>query len=570
MKINKKTKRFFLLTFIVLVMVSCWDPSDYENIYIEPIHQSWVFPIVKSSITFKEIVERSGSNTTVETDPETGVFFMVVRDTVNIGDSNDQFSVVGTSFNHEFTVPGGLIPGFGTFQTTETLNNFYEIVAGQEVKTVTFYRDANNPKGDMELNIVNNFHHPISGSLTIISLKNNAGQSYSRNFYLGGFGSNSTDTRPLSDYTLDLYNSSDQTYNRFLVQVDFTITENTAITDYSGGLSISIDLIDPEFEIITGKFNKDFSISDQAFSISAFNSTILAEQYFADPSFTLNFENSYGTPLSLAFSSFEAINNQNEVIPIINIGAIGPNDLNITGNNIINYNINPNDPPALTALVLDANNSNIDQVFKKAPNRLRFGADFTIGDETNNHSYFIKRNSLVSLITDIVIPLNGWATTHLLGDTLMDVSWPEINDSTWLTEDFRITLLFKVTNEIPLNFRFKAICLNEVDGVIEEGYNLVFSQDVDPIDGTVALANSAVVDDNGIATGPSSSYLSISLTKEEYDQIVDSQHLLLFYRLSTGGQAEQVIKVLSSNKMTINLSLHFSGTINPNDFINGD
>ena len=100
------------LPLLALSMTACWDPSDYKNIYIEPVHQSWVFPVVNSSITFKEIVERSGTNTTVETDPATGVFIIVSTDTLHIGEASDQFQLTGSSFNYNWQ-PRRFIPGFG-------------------------------------------------------------------------------------------------------------------------------------------------------------------------------------------------------------------------------------------------------------------------------------------------------------------------------------------------------------------------------------------------------------------------------------------------------------------------
>lgn len=558
---RKMVVKCLWLPLLALSMTACWDPSDYKNIYIEPVHQSWVFPVVNSSITFKEIVERSGTNTTVETDPATGVFIIVSTDTLHIGEASDQFQLTGSSFNYNLAAPGGLIPGFGTFQASESINRAYEISAGQEIKTI--YCES----GEMVLDIVNNYYHPVTGMITVKSLKNNANQAYSRNFYLGGMGSNSTDNRPLNGYTIDLYNPSDQTYNIFMIQVDFTITENTSAPTYDGSLNINISFNNPGYELMTGKFNKSFSIADQFFFFSVFNSTIMAEQYFANPSLGLDFDNSYGVPLTLGFHKFETTNNQNEVIPLYNIGTLGPNDLNLSGTNIIPHMSNPNDSPAKTSFILNASNSNIDQVFKKAPNRFIFGPDFTIGDQTNNHNYFIKRNSNISFISNFNIPLNGWATTHLLGDTLMDVQWPKLSDNAWLTEDFRVTIQFRITNSLPLNIRFKAVCLNENNGVFEEGYNLVFNEEVDPIDGTVPFVYSANVNSDGIAVDPQTSSLSINLTKDEYDQIVSSPHLLFFYRLTTGGELEQSIKVLSTNAMNVQMILHFSGTINPNDFI---
>jgi hypothetical protein len=554
-----KSKKLIWPLIAAIVLSSCWNPEDFDKFAIEPFHQSWVFPLVNSNISFREIVERSGSNTTVETNPETGVFFMAIRDTLDIGLASGQFALSGISFS--YNIGPTLVPGFGsTPLTTYPLEENYAIAQGQEIKLLHFH------DGEMQLNIVNNYQHPVAGSIKISSLKNSAGDEYIRTFNLGGLGSNSTDSRDLTGYRFDLFKSPNQ-YNVLKIEISFQITENTLATNYSGGLSVDLDFINPEFELIYGKFNQNFSIPNQTFYIGAFNSTLLAEQYFADPSFELIFENSYGTPLSLAFTAFNATNNLNQSFPVVNEGTFSPGDLDLSGSNALNYPLELMHPPATTSLILNADNSNIDSIFSHAPNKFLFGTLFTIGDATDYHDYFIKRESQVSLVTDIIIPLDGWATTHLLADTIQNIEWPNIKqDYKFLRDDYRVTLNFLITNELPLYLRFKAVCLKQIsEDEYDEVYNLVFSDDIDPVDGTVPLTNSAVVDENGVAITPSSSSLSISLTKDEYELVQNSDNLLLFYRLFTGGTTHQPVKVLSTNKMNLKLSIQFSGTIDPNE-----
>lgn len=544
-----RNKKIMWILIIPLLLVSCWNPKDFEKFAIDPISQSWVIPVVNSTITFKEIVERSSANTIVEEGPG-GVFYMAFRDTLNLAGALDEFQLTGANFNFALNYP--LASGFGQVSGEQDFNQSYEIVCGSEIKLIDFRT------GTMNLTMVNNYHHMVLGTITIYSLENDQ-VVYSRVFNLATISSSFEVDVALNDYTLNLFDEDANTYNTLMMGISFTFQENPSAPNNDGSLDIGLSFSNPDFEMIVGKFSKPVNVPDQIYSIGAFNSTIFAEQHFAEPYFDFYIQNSYGVPIGFTFNNFTASNNSGDELLIENVGTPGDGDINLSGVNLVGFPLTPTLPPVLTKLSLNHTNSNIGDIFDIAPNKLNFGADFFIGDD--NHDRFIKRDSRINFISDLVIPLYGWAVTHELHDTIMDMPWPDIkNEFEFLKDDYVVTLKFKVNNELPLNMRFQLVTLNNTDDGVERDYRF-FNNESDP-EGAVFLTQSADINPStGHSIGSVSSYLTVRLTKDEYEQIYESDHLLIMYWLSTGGPNFQDVKVLSTNKLSIQISLIVSGTL---------
>ncbi len=556
------TKKLLILFLSFIFLASCYDLNDYKNISLEPFEQSWVIPLINSTVSFKDLVERSGKNTAVATNPDDPenptLFYMVVRDTLDIGVADNEFDINPTGFNFDITIPQGLLyPGFGSLgPVIRNLNQNFEFVNDQELKLIDFH------SGFLNLNITNHFNHPVNGKLKINSLKDDD-KIYEKDFQLGNGPSNSSEIRTLQDWSMDLYDPQTGLYNNFRIEISFTIIENTSSTNYAGGLEISLDFSELDFNLIVGRINKEFHLADQVFPISAFGATLLAEQYFADPSFTLHFVNSYGIPVGINFPYFNAVTYSNQVIPFINTPGYTLNptiDLNLSSYNMLSYMESLSAPPANTSLTLNAENSNIDEILSIAPNQLLFGTDIKLGDNSNN-DYFIERESTVEFGTEIVIPLYGWATTHLLADTVMSMPWPDFTDLPITGDNFEVKIELKLTNELPLSIRFKMICL---DDNLQETYTLEFDGDIDE-NGEYLLVGAALVNENGESYQPTVSRIASTLSKEDYMKVAESPNLILQYRLYTHlhGEELQPVKVLSTNNLKVQIFLHLKAMVKP-------
>ncbi|HSA05060.1 MAG TPA: hypothetical protein P5145_05670, partial [Tenuifilaceae bacterium] len=180
MRIRRMRTWESLVLLITIGLVGCYDYSKLENIAIDPIEPVVVVPIINSTISFKDLVERNDANTFVFQKPGDSQLYIAFRDTINIGDAATEFSIppLAITKNYQFgsgelplPVPAGqtINPGEQTF--TET----YSAIPGAEVKRIYL------SQGSLSYRITNNFSQffiVAGSSITIKSLKNPQGQEY--------------------------------------------------------------------------------------------------------------------------------------------------------------------------------------------------------------------------------------------------------------------------------------------------------------------------------------------------------------------------------------------------------
>jgi hypothetical protein len=143
----------------------------------------------------------------------------------------------------------------------------------------------------------------------------------------------------------------------------------------------------------------------------------------------------------------------------------------------------------------------------------------------------------------------------------MDMEWPDIkSDYDFINDAYSITLKFKVTNELPLDIFLQMETLKDLGGVLQPNYYFFVNEQTGQPE-EAELAKSAILDADGEFVSSTTAYTTIILTKQEYEQIVDSDHLVLLYRLVTGGGEEANVKILSTNHLQVQMSMLVSGTI---------
>lgn len=557
----KLSRKILWLLLAPTLLVSCWDYNDYldiNTIVVEPIHQTWVLPLVNSTVTFREVLESAQSNTIVDIDESTGVFYMAFRDTLAFASAEEEFYLHGTQFPGNIAVP--LVSGFGQIEFEQKYTQNYTIVDDAEIKRIDF------SSGSFFLEMKNNYNHTLKGVLTIKSLSNDEG-TYTRNFNLQPFSSTES-SRDLNNFSLDLFDTETGTYNSFVYEIEMTIEENLLAGSYDGGLDLMLAFNSPDFELIQGKIDKTVNLPQQQFSIGVFSTTTFANQHFAQPYFGLTVYNGYGVPIGINFSEFAFYNEvTNELFNVQNIGVMGPGDLDVMGTNQINYVEVPSDHTATTLLEMHENNSNLADAFDNAPNFLRIEAALNLGDDS--HERFIRRSSDVSFITDMVLPIIGWAETHEITDTLSFGGEGEDSESLLnfgdnlpftIGDDLSATLKFKLTNELPLDIYLQIESLIDVEGVLTPDYYFFVDEQTGNPEPKL-LAKSATLNSEGVAVDPQGTSLLVEVDRETYDRLNTAEHILLKYRLVTGGGGQTDVKVLATNTLKVQLSLIVSGTI---------
>jgi len=95
-----KIKNLKWLGLLLISLTGCYDFSQFDNIAVDPVNPSYVFPLMQSKITFKELSERTGTNTMVEQHPGSDMYFVEFRDTVDVGLATDLFTIPSVTFNN--------------------------------------------------------------------------------------------------------------------------------------------------------------------------------------------------------------------------------------------------------------------------------------------------------------------------------------------------------------------------------------------------------------------------------------------------------------------------------------
>ncbi|NOU16309.1 MAG: hypothetical protein HOO91_01950 [Bacteroidales bacterium] len=549
-----KTRIVKWLGVLLIGMTGCYDYSNFQNIAIDPFSPSFVFPVVKSKITFKELAEKSGANTLVEQHPGSNMYFLAFRDTIDIGLATSLFNIPPITFNDTYGLSAGEIPPIFPAGTvlgplTKTYDQTYTTFAGAELKRVDL------SGGTLQVSLTNTFNHSISGDITITSLKNVSNSSTVLNFTLPNNGSTYNNSINLNGYYLDLLDAP-STYNNVKYSVTATIT-SSGNPSLAGNIAIQLSINSPTYQKITGKINYSFIHTNQPYSISIFNSTILAQQHLAEPKLSLDFINSFGIPSNVNFTRFDVENNLGTIISVTNSATTQPGDLLIGTPNMLKY-ATISKPVDTTKLKLDHTNSNIEDVFDIAPRTIGFGATFGIGDATTNHDYFIRNDSKFQLLSEIEIPLLGWVVTNQIADTIANINWPDLQNSDILLDDStKVTLKFKFSNELPLDMYLQAYFLNQVGLAVDSLYNT----------GSNWFIKSApVAAATGESSGSTNAYSYVKMNKVKYDKISTSKNMILLFRFKTGGADNippQNITILSTNSIAVDMSVEVSGTVKP-------
>jgi len=543
-----KIKNLKWLGLLLISLTGCYDFSQFDNIAVDPVNPSYVFPLMQSKITFKELSERTGTNTMVEQHPGSDMYFVEFRDTVDVGLATDLFTIPSVTFNNSYTIPGGMIPGafpFPDFNISSTFDNTYNSIAGAELKSIDL------SAGTLQISITNNINHNISGNLTITSLKDKlTGNPVVLDIPSTSSGVTYNHSIDITGDTLDLQPSS--AYNNINYTLNATISYGGSPSFTGNSISVNLSINNPNYSKITGKVNYSYTHPDESYSINLFASTIFAEQHLAMPKFKVKFRNSFGIPSEVDFTRFEVANNSGATNPLVN-RIVGDSTLLIGSPNLINHSTE-SQSSALTVLWLDSLNSNIADMFDIAPKSLSFGATFNLGDASSNHDYFIRSDSKFQLQSEIEIPLLGWVITNEITDTILNVDWPDLQNDLKLVDDttMKVKLKFKFSNELPLNMylqiKFYDDGGNQVAQLFDSGSEWF-------------IKSSPVNASTGESSGTTTAYSYVTVDKAKYDEMKQSQDMVVFYKFTTGGNSHQNIKILSTNSISIDMSMEATGTV---------
>ncbi|MEX0813467.1 MAG: hypothetical protein WD048_14710 [Chitinophagales bacterium] len=502
MRVLKSRCIFF--AFLLMLSSSCIR-KDLDNLSTRNWSPEIAVPLINSSFFVQDIIKKFETGGFIKTDSTQLITVVYTGKVVSISGENlipvpDQsFTTIDSSSNVNFAFPGGdlihfIIVKSGTFNYRMLSNRQEDIRV-----TITIPKATKN---GAPLRIVKDL--PYTGSPIEYS-----GQS------------------DLSGYLLDLTGSAGNSSNTIEVKYQAELMSN--------GQRILLDEFEGSFENIRYNFMegffglKNFEKGMDTIVLDIFKNWISGTVFIENPMMNMLVQNSFGMPLELHLTDFNASNRQ-VALPISGSAFNTGYDLGFPDGNSIGSAEN-------TDIVLNSDNSNLQNVLAIAPNRLNFGFNVTANTNPFTVLGFLTDESQFTIDVDLEIPLQGRIDNLVLADTFaMELDNIEEIDYA----DFKLF----TENTFPVDLQIQVYFTDDQDQIVD---SLLSTPKI--------ILASGIAEPGSDIRIPVQEETIISFGAEKLDHFFNSSKMTVNVRLaSTGGGAESV-RFLSTQSLSVKLGV---------------
>lgn len=548
----KKFKPIVFVAIVASVLSGCYvdDYKKIDTIRIEPISPSYGFPLVNSTVSIADLLQAVDSSDFVEVRDDR--IFLKFSQEMDFNVDLNSFEVPDKEFS-------GTLP---VLPSTESYDYYYPDYA--TIENESQIKSIKLKGGNLTIGFQRDFiDDDVSIRLVLHSLTNTQNPDsieitpdWSSNPY------ESETSIDLADAVLNLSfedpdSPGEMLYNTFSYAIELSSTGAT-----TGEVITNISFSSIEFEKFTGLIRYELEMPTQELDLEAFSSVIDGEIYLKNPSLGLNLGTSFGVPSSIEISQIKFANSNNEML-LENVGTPQENTflLGAGNKNFLPFATSEN-PWVNQSYILNADNSNIDQILPFAPNKVFLDGKFLLGDtdatHDDPHDFFVNDTSTFNLNLDIEVPLEGSIEGLTFSYDMYDISFPRIDDL-FETQpesdinfdveliDYSVEVLMKTTNEIPMNFGLQAV-FSDRGTIIDSLFNDVMAENI---------ILSPTIDSQGNPIEPSEKRTSVKLTKEKYSEIAQANKLQLILHLDTGTEEQPEVLFKASQQLGVQISIKF-------------
>jgi hypothetical protein len=246
------------------------------------------------------------------------------------------------------------------------------------------------------------------------------------------------------------------------------------------------------------------------------------EVYLPEPKITISVVNYWNIPTRFKFSEFNYYQENNSpAIPVS--GSLLSQWI------LIDQPLSP-EIRAVTDIVLDSTNTNIDSVISALPHHLSFGADY---ETIPGGIYTINSSTTDSVLVKVDVPLNMKATNLLFTDTIDFNLADKIGQDTSNIDSLQLNLVFN--NGFPIALSTQVYFLDSTYITLDS----ISDTKIEIPGGKVA---------NGLVTESTiTPVIKIPIDKERMKKIMDSKYLILSATFNTvNSNLNQTVKIYSN------------------------
>lgn len=511
--------RILKLNFLMLVLLcsACIKEPQLAN-YTPTI----AIPIVNTNLSMYDLLARQDSNDLLVVDPTTKLLALnYTNDDLSFGlkdiynPQSIDFSInVPFGSNQATTTPGGTVTKSGSINVPVGLPIDVFLAS---FSSITVNASAQST-----------FNHDISIAFSLPNFtKNQTAYSTTLNMPALGNASNQQDFSP----SVLSFEEAGQS-NTIAFNYTITITTNGGPINSNDAVNLDFDLntiVIQSIDLNPG--NIGVSIPEDTILLSLFRNAANAniDFQFTNPEIQINIANGLEIPFQFNFTELSVTDASTNDKSDLLLQSF-PNPFNVAGKT--------GNQPASTNLVIDKDNSNIQDVITPNDKLIRFGMDVTANTNSGSR-YTININDKIEIKLVAYIPLKGYLNEYLLSSNV-SINLPADQE---IIIDGGIRYHFE--NAFPAGISVEIF-------YEDENGNTTGQLTQDPI----VLLEAPAVDGIGKITQPTITNGDINLTETEFNKLLSAKNIRIDARIATSGaDTRTTVGIFLENRIDFKLGV---------------
>ncbi|MEQ8623538.1 MAG: hypothetical protein RJQ00_13420 [Vicingaceae bacterium] len=543
-------RSFGCIALIGILMLSCTDDYfEFDKIKVDDWKPELAIPLVNSSLTLANIIQKSDTNGIVNPNPTTNILEVIYEGSVFSTKGALVIDIPNQVFEESLQLDAPIPPsptGGSQQESFQRAIDFDNNNTALEIDSVLL------KQGILVINVENSYQHNAILELTFPTFKDNNGDKLVLNFDIPPAPSASSPsvraiTTDLTGFVLNM--AEDENGNAainkypFLADLTFNLTPNIG-SNTNDEIKITGGLNNLAFEKFYGYVGQlDLELDQDSITIDLFKNFVDGTFFIANPFLDVTVSNSFGVPINLTFQKIAGYNPSKNPTEIEAVLPVDP----ITGQrNVRRLNAPTNFGVAETVIESNKMNSNVADVISYLPKQIIYDAkaDFNPNGKTGSRNY-LSDTSQIGLDVYLRLPFEGYVSDFKLVDTI------DFNFSN--NDEIESGLIrMKADNGFPVESEIQVIFTDSNYQAIDSLYP----------EGQRSVIPSSIINDKGESVQNSIKTTDVTISGERINLLTEGRYAIIKAELQSTNSPNQNVRFFEDYRLDINLGLKATIVIN--------